>query len=208
MKLIKKRNPEKTAKTILAAATTEFAKFGFSGARIDIIADRAQSNKRLIYHYFGSKEDLFLAVLEYAYSKIRHHEANLNLENLSPTDAMKKLVNFTFNYFLNNPDFIRLLNSENLLNAKHLKQSNKILKMQLPLLSKLDAILIDGIKSGVFRHDVKAIDLHITIAALGYFYLSNANTLEAVFKKNLKSKSSLKQRSQHIEDVILGYLRP
>lgn len=208
MVVTKKRNPEKTAKDILDAATAEFSENGFGSARIDTIAERANSNKRMIYHYYGSKEDLFLAVLENSYAKIRQFETELNLENLSPSDAIKKLIKFTFNYFIENPEFIRLLNSENLFGAVHLKQSNKILDMHTPLVSKLDSVLIEGGNSGVFRKDVTAVQLYISIAALGYFYLSNSSTLEAIFNKNLKSKKALKDRAQHIEDVVLGYLRP
>lgn len=204
----KKRNPEKTAKDILNAATAEFSQNGFGSARIDTIAERAKSNKRMIYHYYGSKEDLFLAVLENSYAKIRQHEIELNLEHLSPIDAIKKLIQFTFNYFQKNPEFIRLLNSENLFGGVHLKKSNKILDMHTPLVSKLDAVLIEGGKSGDFREDVTAVQLYISIAALGYFYLSNSSTLESIFNKNLKSKKALNERAQHIEDVVIGYLRP
>ncbi len=203
-----KRNPEKTAKDILDAATAEFSENGFGSARIDAIAERAKSNKRMIYHYYGSKDDLFLSVLENAYAKIRQHEAKLNLEHLSPTEAIKKLIQFTFNYFLENPEFIRLLNSENLFGAVHLKQSSKILDMHTPLVSKLDSVLIEGASTGEFRRDVKAVQLYISIAALGYFYLSNSSTLEAIFNTNLKSKNALNNRALHIEDVVLGYLRP
>ena len=204
----KKRNPEKTARDILGAATVEFSANGFGSARIDVIADRAKSNKRMIYHYYGSKDDLFLAVLENSYTKIRQREAELNLENLLPIDAIKKLIQFTYAYFVENPEFIQLLNSENLFGAAHLKQSKKILKMHSPLVSKLAFVLKEGAKTGVFRKKVTAIDLYISIAALGYFYLSNSSTLGAIFNKDLKSKKEINSRGRHIEDVVLGYLRP
>jgi TetR/AcrR family transcriptional regulator len=204
----KKRNPEKTARDILDAATSEFSKHGFGSARIDVIADRAKSNKRMIYHYYGNKDDLFLAVLENSYAKIRHREADLNLENLTPIEAVKKLIQFTYNYFVENPDFIQLLNNENLFGAVHLKQSKRILEMHNPLVSKLDTVLKAGVKQGIFRKEVEAVELYISIAALGYFYLSNSSTLGAIFNKDLTSKESINARGRHIEDVVLGYLRP
>jgi AcrR family transcriptional regulator len=208
MQAPKKRNPKKTARDILDAATSEFAENGFGGARIDVIAERATSNKRMIYHYYGGKDDLFLAVLENSYAKIRRSESELNLENLPPVDAIRKLIQFTYNYFTENPDFISLLHSENLFDAVHLKKSKKILEMHSPLISKLDAVLTIGVKAGVFRDEVTAVDLYISIAALGYFYLSNSSTLGAIFNKNLKSKKAINARGRHIEDVVLGYLRP
>jgi|TARA_B110000091_G_scaffold86694_1_gene95176 AcrR family transcriptional regulator len=208
MQAPKKRNPKKTARDILDAATSEFAENGFGGARIDVIAERATSNKRMIYHYYGGKDDLFLAVLENSYAKIRRSESELNLENLPPVDAIRKLIQFTYNYFTENPDFISLLHSENLFDAVHLKKSKKILEMHSPLISKLDAVLTIGVKAGVFRDEVTAVDLYISIAALGYFYLSNSSTLGAIFNKDLKSKKAINARGRHIEDVVLGYLRP
>ena len=208
MQAPKKRNPKKTARDILDAATSEFAENGFGGARIDVIAERAASNKRMIYHYYGGKDDLFLAVLENSYAKIRRSESELNLENLPPVDAIRKLIQFTYNYFTENPDFISLLHSENLFDAVHLKKSKKILEMHSPLISKLDAVLTIGVKAGVFRDEVTAVDLYISIAALGYFYLSNSSTLGAIFNKDLKSKKAINARGRHIEDVVLGYLRP
>jgi len=208
MQAPKKRNPKKTARDILDAATSEFAENGFGGARIDVIAERATSNKRMIYHYYGGKDDLFLAVMENSYAKIRRSESELNLENLPPIDAIRKLIQFTYNYFTENPDFISLLHSENLFDAVHLKKSKKIIEMHSPLISKLDAVLTIGVKAGVFRDEVTAVDLYISIAALGYFYLSNSSTLGAIFNKDLKSKKAINARGRHIEDVVLGYLRP
>lgn len=203
-----KRNPERTAKNILAAALREFSDKGLAGARVDEIAARAKSNKRMLYHYFGNKEDLFLAVLEYVYAEIRAHEEKLHLSDLPPLDAIRKLTGFTFNYYLEHPEFIRLLNSENLAGARHIKKSEKVRDMHFPLVKRIDDVLVRGVKEGVFRDGVDAVQLYISIASLGYFYLSNADTLETIFGTKLRSKSALAVRNEHIEEVILGYLRP
>ena len=202
-----KRDSVKTAKKILQAATVEFSLKGLSGARVDTIADRAKTNKRMLYHYFGNKEQLFLTVLEEAYSKIRSHENDLNLEDLPPEEAVRKLVRFTFNYFVEHPEFIQLLNSENLYGAEHIKKSKKLLDMTSPLVGKMEDVLRRGVDAGLFRRDVSPMQLYITIAALGYFYLSNASTLETIFGRDLKSSEALSERLAHSEAVVLGYLR-
>ena len=203
-----KRNPERTAKNILAAALIEFSAKGLAGARVDEIAERAKSNKRMLYHYFGNKEDLFLAVLEYMYSEIRAHEEDLHLSDLSPIEAIRKLTGFTFNYYLEHPEFIRLLNSENLAGARHIKKSEKVRDMHSPLVDRIDEVLVRGVGEGLFREGVDPVQLYISIASLGYFYLSNAATLETIFGTDLRNKSALATRKEHIEEVILGFLRP
>ncbi|MBA3477463.1 MAG: TetR family transcriptional regulator, partial [Lautropia sp.] len=120
------RDPEATREAILTAATDEFAAFGLGGARVDRIAERAGINKRMLYYYFGQKEDLFLAVLERSYEKIRGEEQNLNLTQVEPTEAIRRLIAFTWNYYIENPSFLILLNSENLHRARHLKKSAKV----------------------------------------------------------------------------------
>jgi AcrR family transcriptional regulator len=202
------RNPERTAKRILDAATAEFSEKGLGGARVDTIAERSKSNKRMLYHYFGNKEDLFLAVMEQAYMEIRIHERDLNLDNLPPTEAVKKLVGYTFNYFLEHPEFIRLLNTENLYGARHIKKSDTIRELHSPLVDQISQVLARGVEEKVFRDDVDPVQFYISIASLGYFYLSNTSTLGEIFGKDLRKKSALKARMSHIEDMVLGYLRP
>lgn len=203
-----KRDSKKTAQRILQAAMDEFAQKGLGGARVDTIAERSQSNKRMLYHYFGSKDQLFLAVLESAYTEIRTQENELHLEDLQPEEAVRKLVRFTFNYFVEHPEFIQLLNSENLYEAAHIKGSTKILEMHWPLQTKIEAVLRRGVDSGLFRSDVDPTQFYITVASLGYFYLSNSFTLETIFGRPLKQKEALAERLKHCEDVVLGYLRP
>lgn len=202
------RNPERTARKILEAATAEFSEKGLGGARVDTIAERADTNKRMLYHYYGNKEDLFLAVMEHTYGEIRTHERNLRLDDLPAEDAVRKLVGFTFNYFVKHPEFIRLLNSENLFGARHIKESGKIRDMHSPLVEQIGILLERGTKEGVFRDDVDPVQFYISVAALGYFYLSNASTLGTIFGVDLRKKKALKTRLTHIEDMVLGYLRP
>ena len=204
----KMRNAEQTARRILQAATDEFSEKGLSGARVDSIAARAGTNKRMLYHYYGNKDQLFLAALEAAYSQIRSKENDLHLEDLPPEDAVRKLVRFTFNYFIEHPEFILLLNSENFFKGEHIKKSNVLREMHSSLVGKMEDVLRRGTAAGLFRDDVDPVHFYFTVAALGYFYLSNANTLEVVFGQKLRSEPALKKWLVHCENVVLGYLSP
>lgn len=201
-----KRNSNQTRNRILQAATEEFSECGYGDARVDSIAKRAVINKRMLYHHFGNKDDLYLAVLEEAYREIRSHEDALNLDNLEPEAAILTLVEFTFDYFVDHPEFINLLNNENLYQAAHIKRSQKILQLHSPLVTHIREIVKRGVKQGSFRKDVDPVQLYITIASLGYFYLSNAYTLGTIFNKNLLSKRALNARLKHIKDVVIGFL--
>ena len=202
------RNPELTRREILEAARAEFAERGLDGARVDRIAERADANKRLIYHYFNSKDELYSAVLEDVYRQIRVGEFGLDLEHKAPADAMRGLVRFTFEHFLANPWFISILNNENLHRARHLRRLPTIRELHSPLITQIEDILRRGVGAGDFRDDVDPVQLYITIAALGYFYLSNVHTLSTIFEMDLASKPRLDVRLAHIEEVVMGYLRP
>ena len=186
----------------------EFADVGYGGARVDMIAERAGVNKRMLYHYFGNKDDLFLYVLERAYEKIRAHEEKLDLVNLSPEDAVRELVKFTFTYHHDNPEFMRLLNNENLYQAEHVKKSKKIRQMHSPFVDLMTDVLKRGEKEGVFRKNVDPVQFYVTVASVAYFYLSNIYTLSAIFGRKLNSKAALAERHEHCLDVVLSYLRP
>jgi AcrR family transcriptional regulator len=203
-----KRNPERTKELIHQAALAEFADSGYGGARVDTIADRAGVNKRMLYHYYGNKDELFLYVLERAYEKIRTHEEKLDLENLSPEDAVRELVKFTFSYHHDNPEFMRLLNNENLYKAEHIKKSKKIKQMHSPFVELMTDVLKRGAKAGVFRKNVDPVQFYVTVASVAYFYLSNIYTLSTIFGRKLNSKSALEERLDHCVEVVLGYLRP
>ena len=201
------RDPERTRGAILAAATQEFTANGLTGARVDAIAQRARVNKRMIYHYFGDKDGLYLAVLEATYGSIRAAELDLHLTDRDPVDGMRELVLFTWRYFLAHPEFLSLLGTENLHKAAHLKRSKRIRELHSPLVGMLSALLARGSKARVFRTGVDPVELYITIAALGFFYLSNRHTLSTIFGRDLAAPKSIAAREQHIIDVVLNYLK-
>jgi AcrR family transcriptional regulator len=188
------RDPEATRQRILAAAKAEFARKGLGGARVDDIALRAKSNKRMMYHYFGNKEELFRIVLEEAYGDIREAEAKLELDRLDPIEALKKLVTFTWKYYLDNPEFITLVNSENLHKAKHIKDSAKMREMSRPFVERMRQLLERGAAAGLFRKGLDAVQINITIAAIGYYYLTNRFTGSIVFERDLMSERALAER--------------
>ena len=202
----RQRDADRSQRDILDAARNEFAQHGLGGARMDRIAERAAVNKRLIYYYFASKEQLFLAVLERAYEDIRSAEQQLNLAQVEPTEAIRRLIAFTWNYSLEHPEFHTLLNSENLHRARHLKRSTKISAMHSPLLATLADVLERGHKSGVFRAGVDAMQLYISIAGLSYFYLGNNHTLSTIFDRPLLGPKARVERLSHMTDLVLGYL--
>lgn len=202
----KSRDADRSRLEILAAALDEFSRYGLAGARMDRIAENAKLNKRLIYYYFTSKDDLFLEVLEGAYANIREAEKQLHLTDLEPSQAIRRLTEFTWEYYIAHPEFITLLNSENLHQAKHLKQSRRIREMNSPLIQTLGDILERGRSLGFFRGGIDPVQLYISIASLAYFFLSNHHTLSAVFDRNLMTPKAHSERLSHICDVILGYV--
>jgi AcrR family transcriptional regulator len=201
------RDPERNRGRILAAALEEFAHFGLGGARVDRIAARAGANKRMLYYYFGNKESLFLAVLESRYAHIRRAELGLRLGALDPVAGIRRLIAFTWDYFLKHPEFITLLNSENLHRARHLRRSRQIAAMHSPMVATLRDLLERGARAGEFRRGVDPVQLYISIAALGYFYLSNRYTLSTIFERDLVSARNKAQRLEHMTGLVLGYLR-
>ncbi|MDF2465265.1 MAG: transcriptional regulator, TetR family-like protein [Ramlibacter sp.] len=200
------RDADRSQATILAAARDEFAEHGLGGARMDRIAERAGLNKRLIYYYFEDKEQLFRAVLEQAYLNIREEERKLHLLDLKPAEAVRRLVEFTWDYYLAHPEFLTLLNSANLHRARHLEESKRAREMNSPLIEMLAEILERGRKDGSFRGGVDPLQLYVSIAGLSYFYLSNSHTLSAIFGRDLLSAKAKNERLTHMCDVILGYL--
>jgi AcrR family transcriptional regulator len=201
------RDAEATKARILAAAKREFAKNGLGGARVDVIAEKARANKRMIYHYFESKEGLFQRVLEEAYIDIRSAEQKLNLDHLEPAAALERLVRFTWDYYLKNPEFLTLVNSENLRRAKHLKNSEEVKVVSRKFVSMVGAILDRGVAAGVFRPGIDPVQLNITIAAIGYYYLTNRFTGAIVFERDLMEKSALEARLAFNIDTVLRLVR-
>jgi len=202
-----KRNADRTRAAILASALEEFARYGLGGARVDRIATRAGANKRMLYYYFGDKESLFLAALEDRYAHIRSAERALELEHLEPRAALGRLVAFTWKYFLEHPEFMTLLNSENLHQGRHVARSRRVREMHSPLVEMLRVILRRGERSGLFRRGIDPVQLYISIAGEGYFYLSNRYTLSRIFGRDLMTKSALAKRARHNTQMILNALR-
>jgi len=204
----KRRDPAATRKKLLTAARREFADSGLAGARVDEIAARAGVNKQLVYHYFGDKDALYLAVLEWVYEEIRAQERKLNLEGLPPQQAIKRLIEASFDHLAAHPDFIVLLNDENRGGARHVRGSRKLEAMHSPLVSMVSAILGEGVRAGVFRKGINPVHLYISIAGLSYFYFSNTPTLSAIFGKDFSSPTARKARRKHVVDLVMQSLRP
>lgn len=201
------RDADATKARILRAAKSEFARLGLAGARVDEIAKKAAANKRMIYHYFGSKDDLFRVVLEAAYLDIRHAEQALNLEDLDPETALVTLVRFTWNYYLDNPEFIRLVNSANLHQGRHVEGSERLKKVSRQFVEMVRKILDRGVAEGIFRGGVDPVQLNITIAAIGYYYLTNRSTGEILFEREYMTPNALETRLTFNIDTILRLVR-
>ena len=200
------RDAERTRQALLAAAEVEFSTKGLAGARVDVIAEQAAANKRMLYYYFGSKEDLYLAVLERAYGAMRATERQLNLTDMEPLEAIRTLVEFKFDYCQEHQQIIALLAGENMLGAKHLKRSRKLHDMNMSLVDVLTAVLAKGEKQNVLRAGIDPLHLYISMSALSYFYFSNSATLSTAFDRKLSSAAEQKLRRQHCVDVIMSYV--
>jgi AcrR family transcriptional regulator len=202
------RDPERTRRAILEAATTEFVNNGFAGASVNEIAARANVNKRMLYHYFGKKEELYLAVLERTYIALRTAQTQLKLSDLAPLTAIETLILFTWNYYLQYPELLSLMTTENLLRGKYLARSERVRDLDTPLMNMLRNVLVRGAKDGVFRPDIDPRQLYISIASLSAFFIATRCTLSTMLGSDLSSEEELHKRSLHVVDVILRYLRP
>lgn len=201
------RDAVATRARILAVATRQFARRGFEGATTDDIADKAEVNKRMIYHYFGSKEQLYLAVLEEAYGKAREAEEKLRLDADDPVSALMRLAEYTFDSFARDRTFISLLNTENRNEAKVLKKSLKIKDMNSTVLNAVDRILRQGEASGAFRSRLDAFQVWVSMVSLSYFYFSNIHTLSIVAGRRLSEADALAERRRHMIDFLLAGVR-
>lgn len=200
-------DPERTMANIIEVATHEFSEKGLAGARIDVIAEAMKTSKRMIYYYFGSKEGLYIKVLEAAYSRVRRIEAALELENLSPEDALRKLVAFTVDYQRSNPDFIRLVMNENIHRGEFLAQSTVIQQLNVPAITAVGAVYARGVAEGVFRPGLEPVDLHMSISALSFFNVANAHTFALIFKCDVSSPQAVAQRRDNVVDMVLRYVK-
>jgi AcrR family transcriptional regulator len=201
-----KRDPEGTRRRILDAATEEFAKGGLAGARVDQIARRAETNERMLYYYYGSKEGLFLAVLEKQYAEFRAAEEQLHITEEDPAAAVRTLARFVWDWYYRNPEFIRLVNSENLHEARHLKKSTQLHQLINPVVNVLADIVKRGQKKGVFRDNVDVSQLYLTISALGYYVLSNRYTISAVIGRDMAAQDEHERFAELHTEMLLAYL--
>ena len=193
---------------ILEVATREFAEKGLAGARIDAIAAAMRTSKRMIYYYFGSKEALYLAVLEEAYRRIRAIESEAHLDDLLPEDALRKLVGHTVAYQWNHPEFVRLVQSENIQRAQYLAQSKSIRRLNATAIDGLRRVIQRGQKAGVFRAAIDAVDLHMSISALSVFNVANRHTFSTIFKVDMTTPAATAARRESVTEMILKFVAP
>ena len=203
----RKNDPDGTRENIIEVATREFVESGFSGARVDQIADRTKTSKRMIYYYFGSKEGLYLAVLERAYQKIRSLESRLQLQDAEPEAAMRILVANTFDHDDDNPDFVQLVSIENIHRAEHLKTSDVLRHSSSGIVDIIAGILERGLAAGVFKRKVDPVDLHQMISAECFFRVSNRHTFGVLFDRDLMADDLKTRHRDMIADMILAYLK-
>ena len=191
---------------IIKAAMDEFASRGFKGASMDAIASRTRTTRAMINYYFGSKEKLYLAVLEHVYSEIRQAEGELELDHLAPVEAMRRIVQFTFRYYIEHEGFVRLVIAENQAKGRHLKKSRAMRTLNRPILELLSGVIARGQAEGGFRLGVKPVDVHMAIAALGNFNVSHQHTFSAIFQRDMGATGDVEERCAVVTDVILSYL--
>lgn len=203
----KQRDSAATRAALLSTAIREFADKGFAGARVDEIASRAGVNKQLLYHHFGNKDDLYRVALETVYSEIREKEKALHLGDLPPLEAMRTLIGYSFDYLLEHPEFIRLVNDENAQGAPHAAQSDELTEMHWPLVDLLRQTLARGAEEGLFRDDMDPINVYISIAGISYFFFSNNPTLSSIFGTRLNTPDAIARRRTHVIEFAIAALR-
>jgi len=199
-------DPEGTRRNIVEVAMKEFADKGLSGARVDKIAARTKTSKRMIYYYFGGKEGLYIAVLEEAYRKIRSVESTLDLAQRPPEEALRTLVAFTFDYQNAHPEFIRLVMNENMLKGIYLSRSKAIQRLNVGVIEQLRDVLTRGQQEGAFRRDLDPIEIHMSISALCFFNVANRSTFSTIFKRDMETPKALAARRAQVVDMILRYV--
>jgi AcrR family transcriptional regulator len=203
----RKNDPEGLKKRILAGALTTFAEFGMQGARLEQIAENAQTTKRMVVYHFGNKEKLYIEVLEQVYQAIRQHETGLNLAAMEPELAMSKLVEASFDYHVSHPDFMRLVCTENLLRGRYISQSPRIKALNRSALDVLDDILARGQQQGVFIREVETIDVHRLISSICVHHVSNRYTFNALFSPDNSEEESVRRNRQLAVTATLRYIR-
>jgi AcrR family transcriptional regulator len=200
-------DPERTRADILRVAEVEFGEKGLAGARIDEIAEATRTSKRMIYYYFGSKEGLYLAVLEEAYRRVRDIESELKLQDLEPEEALRRLVAFTFDHHLDHESYIRLVMSENIHRGEYLAQSPRIQELNVPAIAAIRNLYERGVKTGAFRKGLDPVDIHASISALSFFNVSNRHTFGLIFKLDMTTRAYIAQRRDNVVEMIVRFMR-
>ena len=198
---------ERAARTrddILEVATAEFAANGFAGARVDEIAARTRTTKRMIYYYFGSKQGLYLAVLERVYAQIRRVERGINIDELSPDEALRTLAEATYDHHTTHEAFIQLVSIENIHRAEHLRQSQTILRENATAITLLQQVIERGVRDGFFRDDVDALDVHMVISAYACFHVANRHTFAAIFGRDMLDPALQDSHRRLIGDLVVA----
>ena len=202
----KPKDPTKSRAEILAAAIPEFAARGFEGARVDAIAKRTRTTRGMIYYYFGSKQRLYIAVLENAYRGIREAEKTLDLGHESPVAAMRRLVAFTLDYYQEHPSFVALVIAENQSGGRHIRKVNRMHRLNLSIIDVISNVLTRGARDGIFRTRVDPVDLHMTIASLGWFQIANRHTFGYIFGRDFASPRQILHNKRLITDIVLRFV--
>jgi AcrR family transcriptional regulator len=197
------QDPDGVRRDILAAARTEFVEKGLSGARVDEIAARTATSKRMIYYYFGDKQGLYRAVLEDAYQRMRDSERKLDLAAMPPREALAMLVAASFDYHADDPGYVRLIMVENIHHARHLQGSQTIVPLNLPAIETVREIYERGVSEGAFRAGLDPLDIHLTIAALGFFNVSNQATVRELFGHDTADPAIRERRRSHVVEAVL-----
>ncbi|MDQ6881162.1 MAG: TetR family transcriptional regulator [Pseudomonadota bacterium] len=200
-------DPARTRADILEVAAAEFGDKGLAGARIDEIAAATRTSKRMIYYYFGSKELLYLAVLEESYRRMREVEAGLHLQDLEPEQALRRLVAFTFDHHLGHENYIRLVMNENINRGRFIAQSRRIQELNLPAIEAIRHLYARGLKSGVFRKGLDPVDIHASISALSFFNVANRHTFGLIFKVDTRAASYVAHRRDNVVEMVLRFVR-
>lgn len=202
----KPKAPEANRARILKAAIDEFASRGFKGASMDAIASRTHTTRAMINYYFGGKEQVYLAVLEQVYAEIREAESFLDLEHLEPVDAIRRIIEFTYEYYLTHQYFVRIVVAENQARGRHFRKSKAMRSLNRPIIDRLARVIERGQTDGTFRRGVDPVEVHMAIAALGMFNVTNQYTFGAIFQRDMGTKGDVRRRREIVGEVILSYL--
>jgi AcrR family transcriptional regulator len=202
----RQRDAERTRSEILEVATREFAEHGLAGARVDEIAARTRTTKRMIYYYFGGKEQLYIEVLEAAYARIRSVEREVDVEHLDPREAIRRLAELTFDHHDSHPEFIRLVSIENIHHAEHMRKSKRLANLNHPAIALIERILERGHAEQLFRRDVDPIDVHMVISSFCVFRVANRHTFRTLFERDLTDPDRRDHYRRMLGDMVVDYL--